>query len=572
MSRLQVGINDLETLFPNIAKEWHPTKNENLKPSEVTAGSFRKIWWKCPVCGGEWQKDVYKRVNGWGCPYCAGKKVLPGFNDLATLNPELAKEWHPAKNGSLMPTQVRPGTHKRVWWKCPVCGGEWQAEINNRNNGRSGGDGCPYCAGKKVLPGFNDLATLEPELAEEWHPTKNGNLKPSEVTTGTNKKAWWKCQKCGHEWERAIATRVNNRSCPNCANRGTSFPEQAILFYIKKIYGDAVNRDTSNGFEIDIYIPSIKCAIEYDGMYFHGEGREQRDLKKDEDCKKQGIKLIRIRDYGLNATEGAINIIRNGRNNKDLNNVIKELLSIINNQILVDVNVDRDSGEIRAQYYELLQEESVEQLYPQLCKEWNYERNGLLTPERVSKGSHKKVWWKCEKGHEWQASVKSRADGRGCPYCGRKRILKGFNDLATVNPELAKEWHPAKNGKLKPSDVMPSVNKKVWWKCEKGHEWQETPNGRSSGKGCPYCSGHRILKGFNDLATVNPELAKQWHPTKNENLTPNDVTKGSGKKVWWKCPVCGYEWQATVANRSNGRGCPKCANKKRGRRASNIQK
>ena len=111
------------------------------------------------------------------------------------------------------------------------------------------------------------------------------------------------------------------------------------------------------------------------------------------------------------------------------------------------------------------------------------------------------------------------------------RLVKGENDLATVNPVLAKEWHPTKNENLNPEDITSGSSKEVWWLCPKGHPYSIVVNQRTKrGYGCPYCSGHRVLKGINDLATTNPDLAKEWNYDKNIDLTPCDVTAGSRKK------------------------------------------
>ena len=198
---------------------------------------------------------------------------------------------------------------------------------------------------------------------------------------------------------------------------------------------------------------------------------------------------------------------------------------------------------------------------PEIAKEWNYEKNGNLRPEHFLANSSKKVWWKCQKGHEWQATMNSRNQGHGCPYCSGFFAIKGENDLQTVNPTLAKEWHYEKNKDLTPMEVLPNSEKKVWWKCKNGHEWQAIIGNRNKGQGCPYCAGKRVLKGFNDLQTVNPTLSKEWNYEKNTGLTPVDVTTGSNKIVWWKC-IQGHEWQASIADRNNGRGCPYCAGKR----------
>ena len=131
----------------------------------------------------------------------------------------------------------------------------------------------------------------------------------------------------------------------------------------------------------------------------------------------------------------------------------------------------------------------------QLMAEWNWERNTAVAPSQLTLGNKKKVWWKCSKGHEWQSAVSNRTKGSGCPYCSGRYSIKGENDLKTINPTLAKEWNYEKNNGLTPMDVLPSSNKKVWWKCQKGHEWITSVANRSKGNGCPYCSNKIVLKG-----------------------------------------------------------------------------
>lgn len=193
-----------------------------------------------------------------------------------------------------------------------------------------------------------------------------------------------------------------------------------------------------------------------------------------------------------------------------------------------------------------------------LLSEWEYEKNGDLTPDNVTYGSHKKVWWKCEKGHEWQAIIKSRISGCGCPVCGMRLLVSGINDLATIHPELISQWHPSKNGALRPEDVMPGTRRKVWWKCEKGHEWQAPVCSRSAGRGCPVCANKTVISGENDLASLYPEIALQWHESKNAPLTPQRVTPYSNRSVWWRCSL-GHEYRTTVSSRTmRESGCPYC--------------
>ena len=200
---------------------------------------------------------------------------------------------------------------------------------------------------------------------------------------------------------------------------------------------------------------------------------------------------------------------------------------------------------------------------PALAKEWNYEKNGTLTPDQVTEKSHKKVWWMCDKGHEWNACISNRSVlNSGCPICANKQVLQGYNDLLTLNPTLAKEWNYEKNGTLTPDQVTAKSGKKVWWKCDKGHEWETVVVNRTRGHGCPICANKQVLQGYNDLLTLNPTLAKEWNFEKNGTLTPDQVTEKSHKKVWWKCDM-GHEWETWVIARTKGRGCPFCAGRRR---------
>ena len=204
--------------------------------------------------------------------------------------------------------------------------------------------------------------------------------------------------------------------------------------------------------------------------------------------------------------------------------------------------------------------------HPELAKEWHPIKNGDLTPEQVTYGLGIKVWWQCEKGHEWQAFLGNRSiKGSKCPICRGVCLIPGTNDLATKQPELAKQWHPTKNGELTPHEVLCGSSKRVWWQCEKGHEWQTIIANRVSKKtSCPYCSGKRLLIGVNDLATKRPHLIKDWHPTKNGDLTPDQVTCGSQKRAWWQCSNCDHEWNTVIASRGiNRTNCPQCVRNER---------
>ena len=211
------------------------------------------------------------------------------------------------------------------------------------------------------------------------------------------------------------------------------------------------------------------------------------------------------------------------------------------------------SGRRATDYYNL------EVVNPSLADEWHPSKNGNVSPRSVTPFSHKKVWWHCGLGHEWEARVIDRTNGSGCPFCLGRQATDNYN-LQVVNPSLAEEWHQIKNGTLFASDVTPFSNKEVWWRCRRGHEWETRVSNRTSGRGCPFCSGRYATADYN-LRAANRTLAREWDLSKNGNVTPADVTPFSNKKVWWRCES-GHEWQARVADRSNGSGCPYCSIRK----------
>lgn len=330
------GFNDLKTINPKLAAQWHPTKNGNLKPTQVTANTERKVWWLFsyddPITRKhfdfEWQASILNRNSGRSnCPYLSGKLVLEGFNDLQTINPELAAQWHPNKNGDLKPTQVSVSTIKKVWWLFPyddpVTGNhynfEWQASISSRNNR---GTCCPYLSGKKVFTGFNDRSTINPKVASQWHPTKNGNLKPTQVPANSNKKVWWLLihtdlktgQHFEFEWKDTINHRNNGRGCPylNVYN-GEEYikqylQENGIPFIQQQKFLDLFG--VGNGkLSYDFAIPSKQhglILIEYNGIqhyeatkFFGGDKQfkiqQEHDHRKREYAKNHGYKLISIK-------------------------------------------------------------------------------------------------------------------------------------------------------------------------------------------------------------------------------------------------------------------------------------
>lgn len=484
-----------------LLNEWHYERNLPLRPEDVSYGSNRIVWWKCSnhLCNHEWQTHINSRsIRGDGCPVCAGKKVKVGFNDLATLRPDLAAEWHPTKNGELTPYKVTLQSNKKVWW-IDKLGHEWPAVISHMT-GRN--DRCPFCINKKVSQGFNDLLTLRPDIAKEWNYEKNGDLRPENVMPGSNKKVWWKCSNpdCGDEWEAQISRRCSRGSgCPVC-----------------------------------------------DG------------------------KKVKV---GFNDFATA---------------------------------------------------------FPLIADEWHSTKNGGLTPSDVTKSSNKRVWWKCGNplcGHEWKTTVYHRSKGQGCPKCNKRTsfpeqaiyyYLQQVPNVTVKNREKVygyeidvyiEDWgigieydgiftHSSPESKIrdgkkdlclkengitliriKESDKSFTLNndeqKIIYCIIDPMHKYIEDvlerlfdllsslvhvdirldiSVDRDRQVITALCNRPRIEKS---LAYLYPELAKAFHPLRNGNLKPTDISYGSGREIWWLCPNCGHEWLASPHG-IKSKHCPKC--------------
>lgn len=556
-------------------------------------------------------------------------------------NARLMSEWDWEENDrcELDPKKLTLGSGEKANWVCTK-GHKWVASIVDRTGK---GLGCPYCSNKRILPGYNDLQSQRPDLMADWDYEAN-TLDPSAVAVKSSKTAAWICPK-GHKYNKAIYKRAAGEGCPSCAKAlRTSFPEQCFFFYIKKVYPDAINSYREifdNGMELDIFIPSVKTGIEYDGVFWHNQSGLSREEKKYHICKENHIRLFRIKegsftDFADNADR--IWFIPPKCDYQLLDFYITDLLKhlIFWSANLPDVNVARDKLEI-LEFKTLRFEDSLAALYPEIAKEWHPSKNGKLTPDLFIPGSSERAWWLCPKcGNEWQASIVNRTKGHdcdicatsrrkitkkdtilsrrgsidkkwclldwdyeeneygpeyytngsgevvswrchncgykwktpicnrtrdyknGCPLCSGKEIVSGINDLPTVKPELMEEWDYENNTEIDPTTVGRGSHEYVSWKCKIcGYRWTAQIYNRANGKGCPCCANRVVVPGINDLATTDPELAAEWHPTLN-SLKPTEVTRGQSKKIYWICTKCGNVWQDTLNHRSRGRGCSKC--------------
>ncbi len=425
-----------------------------------------------------------------------------GTESLARI-PRLAAEWHPTKNGGLRPGDVAAASRKPVWWRCPEGFDHvWRAAPRSRQRGA----GCPYCANRRVSV-TNSLAARRPDLALAWHRTRNRPLRPGDVVAGSDRMVWWRCPASpAHVWRAIIRERAGARAagCPFCLGRRVA-PDNALAR--RRPAAAALWHPTKNGeLTPSDVTPGSRRVVWW--LCPRGDDHEWRAAVVDRGG--HGCPFCAQR-----------------RASK--------------------------SGSLAAKA-------------PRLAREWHPDKNGALRPRDVVPGSNRRVWWRCARdpSHAWEAMVARRAAGSGCPFCrGRLFHRGGAGSLLGEAPRVAREWHPTKNGALTPADVSVKSRHLAWWLCAAGpdHVWQSSPVHRGErGQGCPFCAGKRVSV-TNALATVAPELAAEWHPTRNGPLTPRDVTRGSHRLVVWQCRRDErHVWSSTVHAR---RGCPFCANRQR---------
>ena len=602
----KIKVNDTIELMSLLDNEKNIIDNINI--SKLYVNSSKEVNWKCK--NGHTFKEkinvMYRRKNK--CFYCTGRQVWSGENDLQTLYPDVAKEFDIIKN-EITPDKISPKDTKSYWWTCDENHPSFLQSVEHRVNRKTR---CPYCSGRKVVYGDSDLETLFPEIAKEWDMEKNNGILPKNVSPYTYNSYWWICPK-GHSYKKKVIQRTRFHKpidCPKCIkSHSTSFPEQAIYYYVKKCFPEAVNRykePFENGMELDIYIPTLKFGIEYDGVAFHNDKEQhQRELKKYLECKNLGIKLIRIKETQNTWNDTADKAFYVSKRMKDIEfsnflrsffesvfyfkkytfkvNHIKE--AYLNRYLgfPTDFNVTRDRHEILEYLIDIDYSFGIK--YPELAKMWNETENGRLTPFMFTPGSNYLASWKClECGNSWKSPISSVVSRKvkSCRKCSMRKnganITKSKTvkngSLAEKSELLLRQWDFEENGSLSPYEIPLNYSFKVAWKCDKcNYKWYSSPNTRvrvDKISNCPHCTGRVAMEGVDDLETLYPNIAKEWDYQKNKNILPSQIRPYANKKYFWICPTCGNSYETYPGNRVKGSGCPKCAHKKIGTKNSKL--
>lgn len=410
-------------------------KHPNIEVVGHYVNARTQIEHKCLVesCGYTWFGIPNNVLSGAGCKQCS-------VNRRASLLRRTHDQYIEAvsqRNHNIEVIGQYVNSDTAIMHRCKIDGYEWKATPYHILNDT----GCPLCSNHIIIVGINDLATTHPHLISEWDYDANGNLLPTMVTKNSIIKVGWKCPR-GHKY----MAYVNNKAkrgdgCSICNKENKiSFKELIVYYYIHEYFDDAISSysDMDNNLtELDIFIPSLNIGIEYDGIFYHQN--IERDKNKDQVCNNLNIELIRVREYGCPIYQSTCKFI-NLKDfsmhtlNCEITNLLRYLGVNVNN---IDFTLDLNKIYSLIDYSR--KENSLLEKFPLIASEWDYLKNGNLTPETVYSGSTKIVWWKCKEcGNEWQAPIDRRTRvGCGCRICGRKKMALA-NEKAVYCLELNK--------------------------------------------------------------------------------------------------------------------------------------
>ena len=310
---------------------------------------------------------------------------------------------------------------------------------------RTCGRGCPFCRGLKVCAD-NNLEFLQPKIAAQWHPTQNGELKPDQVTSGSNRKAWWQCPNSeSHVWLATISSRTQGRGCPQCSNQ-TSLPEIRLYSEISGIIGQVSHKEKVHGVEIDVFLEKYQIGTEYDGAYYHREQKEN-DLKKNKFFEKFSIPIVRVREAPLDKLSDLDVVTKKGKFTKgDVNSLLGNIAHMLDQsdrqKIAAYLAKKKFQSDQQFKYNASflpgpIPSKSLAFLRPDIAAQWHPTKIRSLKPDQVTLGSERNFWWQCPESeiHVWEAMVYSRTKYGGCPFCSGREACAD-NNLALLRPDL----------------------------------------------------------------------------------------------------------------------------------------
>lgn len=553
-------VNDMQSLLD----EWDESKNE-MSPKEVSSGSARRVNWICDK-GHTWMASIANRTKGSKCPYCTHRKVLPGFNDLATVSPTLLKDWDYMRN-DIPPTEIMPSSNKKVWWKCHICGHEWQSTPNGRysRNAR-----CPECA-KKNRRSHSSLKLERPDLLSDWDYSKNDNEWLNLLST-SKQRVSWKCHICGHEWQTTIYQRAcSDTNCPACKG------ERGTLPWLERRHPELAKE-----WDYEANAPASPSTVTCGSDTLYGwvcpKGHHYRASIGNRVRNKSGCPYC----AGKKLLQGF----------NDLRTLFPEVAK----------EWDRTKNKLGPEAYPAHSGSKVWWKCPVCKTSWEAtiaNRTGqnktgcpiCSSDNKVSmieaglyfyierefpdaEQSVRPSWLHSRELDIVIPSLRFAIEYDGCFF--HTDITRDIWKSRTCQQHGLTLLHVREPGCPElPADCFYFQLDRAGWRA-----MQPALNGIASFLAKQYglnvdfqCNPDRdralIQKRWatsektNSLETMYPKIAREWNYEKNEGLVPSKFKAFSNQKVWWKCPVCAYEWESTINNRtSNSQGCPRCAKKK----------
>lgn len=481
--------------------EWDDEKNSGLglDPAVVPLKSSSVVaWWKCDL-GHSYPASPYDRaLNHYGCPYCSGRKVLAGFNDVASQAPGKLMFWDFDANEK-PPTAFTKGSHKKVWLKCGL-GHSWLMQIHKI---KEDGQKCPVCMCRKLTPGVNDAYTVFYNLEDNWvNPGDAKNV----VFIHNKARLDVRCDTCGVT---------------------ISYPVKRIA-QLDAACGGGITTDEL-------------CACGGDPSKWFRSVHTVRDVRVREGDYGWRLSPEYPDDQRINASTELVFVCTEGGHRHT---------QTLGRKLARGQRCPYCSGKKASKGVN-----DFATMFPDAALLWDHKKN-TTSPGDYTPHSGKKVWWKCDLGHSWQASIDKISCGRRCPYCSGNKVLAGFNDLPTTNPELLGLWDFKKNDDLgvTPTDYTVGSGEKVWWRCHQGHSYYSRIVDRVR-FGCPYCAGQKTPPA-DSLLITHPVVAQWWDESENA-LAPDGVLAGSGRTAWWTCEH-GHRWVKPVREQVRLNSCPVC--------------
>lgn len=499
-TKLVKGINTFADYYPQYIPIYSP--NNIWKPDELFYDSRRWLKWICNTCHGEYGAYVKEIVNGKECPFCSEKYPLPGFNTLAVKHPDIAAIWSEKNEISADETLVNGNN---AVWTCPVCHGDYNAPINKVVDGNAD---CPYCNGRKLLPGFNSLATKYPDIAAMW--SDKNNLSADQTLPNTTM-AFWTCPTCHGDYPARINKVINGKvECPYCNNKKVlpGFNSLAVK------YPDIANMwSTQNKLSADQVLPNVNYAL-WTCPTCHGD---------------YSARIIEVVNGETNCPYCNNRKLLSGFNSlavkhPDIAKMWSKQNWLSADQVLPNTNMATWTcptchGDYSARIIEVINDEaecpycnnkkllsgfnSLADKYPDIVNLWSDQNE--LSPNQVLPNTTIATWTCPTCRENYPARIIDVINGvADCPYCSGRKALPGKTSFAALHPDLMEDWDFIANYCLvNPDEILDTYSQKVWWNCKRSseHKYPLSPADKvfyqkRHRESCPYCKGRRRKKKF----------------------------------------------------------------------------